>query len=111
MAAEHCPLPSTVESDKSDEEGIFWDTGLPNECYTCLIKALQGTNVMTEYFEPQIDAGEDEDILDKYLVNGIRRAGSGAERFGVQEHGIDDDGSNDGPLYYRSEVTFNCLKN
>lgn len=111
MAAERCQLPNTIKSDKSDAEGIFWDTGLPDECHKCLIKALQGKNVKTEYFEPLLDADEDEDMLDRYLVNGIRRVDCGSERFGVQEHGIDEDGSNEGPLYYRSEVTFHCPKN
>jgi len=63
------------------------------------------------YFEPQVFEDEDEDQLDTYVADGIRRTNDTAERFGIQECGIDDEGVNEGSLYYRTEVTFSCPKN
>jgi hypothetical protein len=94
---EQCPLTITVGSYEADREGLLWDTGLPDECYRCLMRALKSANAKTEYFQPELGEDEDEEMIDRYLANGLRRVDDSSQRFGVQEHGIEDNGANDGP--------------
>lgn len=104
-----CPLEGAERFIGLDREGFAWDTGISDECRSCIYGAQEAQTGITEYFKPDLLPGETLDCIDQYTCVGIRMVddASGLREL-VEEVGLDSGGVNEGSLISKTVLFFAC---